>query len=153
MLAGTGRPSRSELCDMDLVDRVELCRSMASQHTREPGRKPGTDENGATDARRSFMQPEQIKAVLDRIANRDHMGAEGKGLFCEQTMADRRGQDDNIRLCTGPVTLAEGRNGRPNRSDDRLYMVGTRIVDHDVVNPTNGGQLAGGSCAHCTATR
>ena len=153
VLAGTGRPPRSELRDMDLVDRVELGRSMAGQHTREPRREPSTDKNCPIDADRSLMQREEIKAVLHRIADRDHMGAKGQRLFCEQPMADRRGQDNNIRLRIGPATLAEGRHNRPYGSNDRFDMVGTRIVDHDVVNPTNGGQLAGGSCAHCTATR
>ena len=153
VLAGTGRTSSSELRDMDLVDRVELGRSMAGQHTREPGREPGTDKNRPIDADRSLMQRKEVKAILNRVTDRDHMGAKGQRLLCEQPMADRRGQDDNIRLRMGPATLAEGGHNRPNGSNDRLDMVGARIVDHDVVDPTNGGQLTGGSCAHCTATR
>ena len=102
VLTCTGRPGRSHLCDMNLVNRIELCSGVAGQHARETGREPGTHDDCASGPDGSIIECEQVQAVVHRIAHRHHMGTEPERLLGCAAMPCRRRKDDNIGAHLGP---------------------------------------------------
>ena len=101
VLARARRTTRTELGDVDLLDRVELGGRVRGQHARQAGREPGAEHDVQAALARFTIQLEQGADLPQRVAYRDDVRTHLQRRLGQRAVGHGRGQHDDVRAVEG----------------------------------------------------